>query len=121
MKFFAALPRRSGPRARSPGEGLFSTASCCVYYLNLRNYINMKITRGNVSLSCMFFYILLFNSCCRNCDEYSVETAEFDGSRKAIEEFYSPDLVEALVDLGFNLNVGSTPPNVEGNYFISPL
>src|SRR5680860_285759 len=35
MKFFAALPRRSGPRARSPGEGLFSTASCCVYYLNL--------------------------------------------------------------------------------------
>src|SRR5680860_480715 len=37
MKFFAALPRRSGPRARSPGEGLFSTASCCVYYLNLSN------------------------------------------------------------------------------------
>src|SRR5680860_593861 len=38
MKFFAALPRRSGPRARSPGEGLFSTASCCVYYLNKCNY-----------------------------------------------------------------------------------
>ncbi len=36
MKFFAALPRGSGPRARSPGEGLFSTASCCVYYLNAR-------------------------------------------------------------------------------------
>lgn len=29
----------------------------------------MKITRAIVLLSCMFIYILLFNSCCRNCDE----------------------------------------------------
>ena len=58
MKFFAALPRRSGPRARSPGEGLFSTASCCVYYLNPSS-INLTKTQRNWIIGIVVVVILI--------------------------------------------------------------
>ncbi len=46
---------------------------------------------------------------------------EFDGSLESIENFFTPELVAALEDLGFNINTGNTPPDVEGEYFISPV
>jgi len=46
---------------------------------------------------------------------------EFDGSIQSLEEFYNPELVAALEELGFKINQGNTPPNVEGSYFSSPF
>ncbi|MBC3756975.1 hypothetical protein H7U19_01070 [Hyunsoonleella sp. SJ7] len=45
----------------------------------------------------------------------------FDGSLRSIEDFYSPEILDALEDLGFLINTGNTPPNLEGAYLFSPL
>jgi hypothetical protein len=62
---------------------------------------------------------LLFN--CSNNDDDNNQDEGFDGSIEDIRDFYNDDLVDALEDLGFNLNTGNNPPNIEGVYFLSPL
>ena len=66
----------------------------------------------------LFIYLcatlLLFH--CKSDDD----NGGFDGSLRSIEDFYNEDVVEALDDLGFNINTGNTPPNLEGTYLISP-
>ncbi|WP_298341267.1 hypothetical protein [uncultured Algibacter sp.] len=62
---------------------------------------------------------LLFN--CSNNDDDNNQDEGFDGSIEDIRDFYNDDLVDALEDLGFNLNTGNNPPNIEGVYFVSPL
>ncbi len=59
----------------------------------------------------------LFTSC-SNDDENN--TDEFDGSIESIENFYTPELLDALVNLGFNINTGENPPIVNGDYLLSP-
>ncbi|QCX01638.1 hypothetical protein FGM00_16530 [Aggregatimonas sangjinii] len=63
--------------------------------------------------------LVAFYSCDKNDD--SETTDEFDGSIRSVENFFTPELVKALTDLGFELNEGNTPPNLEGTYLISPL
>lgn len=46
---------------------------------------------------------------------------EFDGSLESIEDFFTPELVEALQDLGFIINEGGDPPNIEGTFFSEPF
>jgi hypothetical protein len=66
----------------------------------------------------LFILSLIFNSCSSNDDS---DNSTFNGSLEDIREYYNEDLVDALNDLGFNINTGNTPPNVEGVYFVSPL
>ncbi|WP_323787927.1 hypothetical protein [Psychroserpens sp.] len=65
--------------------------------------------------------IALVFSC--SSDDGNVQGAadEFDGSLESVEDFFSPELVEALLDLGFIINTGDNPPNLEGVYFSSPV
>lgn len=62
-----------------------------------------------------FVILFLLNSCDKE------ESPSFDGSIASIEKFYTPELVGALLDLGFQINEGSNPPNINGDYLISPM
>ncbi|GAB5565910.1 MAG: hypothetical protein Wins2KO_29730 [Winogradskyella sp.] len=55
----------------------------------------------------------LFTSCSKD-DENN--TDDFDGSIDSIENFYTPELLAALEDLGFTFNVGDNPPMINGTY-----
>lgn len=63
--------------------------------------------------------ILCIAVCVTNCKKDDDDG--FDGSRRSIEDFFNPELVEALEDLGIDINTGNTPPNIEGTFFASPL
>lgn len=45
----------------------------------------------------------------------------FDGSLRSIENFYTPELVHAMDSLGFIINTGNKPPEIEGFYDFSPV
>lgn len=45
----------------------------------------------------------------------------FDGSLRSIEDFYTPELVRAMDSLGFTINTGNKPPEIEGVYDFSPV
>lgn len=45
---------------------------------------------------------------------------DFTGSREDIESFLGSDVVEAMDDIGFNMNYGENPPQIEGQFLISP-
>lgn len=45
----------------------------------------------------------------------------FDGSLRSIEDFYTPELVHAMDSLGFAINTGNKPPEIEGIYDFSPV
>jgi hypothetical protein len=66
----------------------------------------------------LLFLILLLVSC---SDDDDSGTGDFDGSIQSLEQFYTPELVQALEDLGFIINEGSEPPNIEGVFFGSPI
>lgn len=65
--------------------------------------------------------LLLLSVFIFSCSDDDDESSEFDGSIEAVEDFFSPELVDALEDLGFILNQGSTPPNIEGVYMVHPF
>ncbi len=73
-------------------------------------------TLKNLSL---LLLLSVFTFSCSDDDDG--DSSAFDGSQQAIEEFFSPELVDALEDLGFILNQGSNPPNIEGVYLASPF
>ena len=56
-----------------------------------------------------------------SCSKDDEETKEFDGSIKSIENFFSPEVLTAMRDLGFIFNTGVNPPIINGSYLISPL
>ena len=62
--------------------------------------------------------LLALASCSK--DEVS-ENMGFDGSIASIENFYSPELVNALDSLGFVINTANNPPKLEGTYNLSPM
>ena len=45
----------------------------------------------------------------------------FDGSLNDIENFYNSDVVDALIDLGLDINTGANPPNIEGLFNATPF
>jgi len=49
-----------------------------------------------------------------------VEFGEFDGSSEAVADFYTPSQVAAIESLGLQINLGDTPPNVEGVFRRDP-
>lgn len=44
----------------------------------------------------------------------------FDGTRPSLDNIYSVDQVEAIENIGLELNLGDTPPNVEGTFRLEP-
>lgn len=70
----------------------------------------------------LLFYVAAFCFVFSSCsDDEDSGTGEFDGSIESVEDFFTPELVAALENLGFVINQGSTPPNIEGSYFSSPF
>ncbi len=61
--------------------------------------------------------VLLFS--CSKDDDNNDEG--FDGSLRSIEDFYSMEVLDALEGLGFLINTGDNPPNLEGTFLFSPL
>ncbi len=43
------------------------------------------------------------------------------GSLEEIENFYTIEFVDAMMEMDFNFNLGNTPPNLEGSFLISPF
>jgi len=68
-------------------------------------------------LSVLFIFVIFSTSCSKDDDEAS----DFDGSIESVKDFFTPELVVALEDLGFNINQGDTPPNIEGSYLSAPV
>ena len=64
--------------------------------------------------------ILGMLSCSKSDDNTVSNEPSFQGTLSDIEEYYTPELVESLQNLGFIFNLGNTPGNVEGVYEISP-
>ena len=55
---------------------------------------------------------------CKKDDDVE-DAGGFDGSIEDIEDFYNSDIVDALLALGFDINTGNNPPNIEGSYLVS--
>lgn len=45
----------------------------------------------------------------------------FSGTRPSVEQLYSAPLLEALENIGIQINLGEDPPNVEGSYLFNPV
>ncbi|SHG50969.1 hypothetical protein SAMN05443549_104276 [Flavobacterium fluvii] len=56
-----------------------------------------------------------------SCSKDDEETKEFDGSIKSIENFFSPEVLTAMRNLGFTFNTGANPPIINGSYLITPM
>ncbi|MBR9916079.1 MAG: hypothetical protein GYB32_14905 [Algicola sp.] len=69
----------------------------------------------------VFAMLALVLSCSSDDDNGEDIGNQFDGSLESVEDFFSPDLVQALQDLGFIINTGNNPPNIEGVFFSSPF
>ncbi len=68
--------------------------------------------------------VLIFLSlaaCSNDDDTNSAENTVFDGSRLSALEFYSEAQFVATESLGFALNFGDEPPDVEGVFRIEPI
>lgn len=63
------------------------------------------------------FVVLILASCSKD-DEVP---ADKNTSEAKIESFVTPELLTAMKDLGFEVNAGNNPPNVEGTYEVSPM
>ncbi|MDT0556782.1 hypothetical protein [Patiriisocius hiemis] len=61
---------------------------------------------------------LVFSACKKDDDGDNDQS--FDGSIEDIESFYNSDVVDALIDLGFEINTGNNPPTIEGSYLCTP-
>src|SRR5690554_1874302 len=69
-------------------------------------------------LSILFVVAACITSCSKDDD---TDNSGFDGSIDEIENFYTPELLVALDTLGFNLNIGNTPPIIDGTYLANPV
>ena len=45
----------------------------------------------------------------------------FQGTLEDVKKIYTPETVAAIEELGFIINEGNTPPNIQGVYVIDPL
>jgi len=45
---------------------------------------------------------------------------QFNGTVSSVEAIYTPEQLDAIQQLGLTLNLGDSPPNIEGNYLLSP-
>jgi hypothetical protein len=56
-----------------------------------------------------------------SCDDGNEPDNRFKGTLDEVKEFFTPELVQVMSDLGMNINTGNTPPNLEGNYLAEVL
>ncbi|MFD0797033.1 hypothetical protein ACFQZJ_06150 [Maribacter chungangensis] len=70
--------------------------------------------------SLLIILISLFVGCSKKETENETEDV-FRGTQEDIETFYTSELLNSLQNLGFLLNTGVNPPNIEGTYTISPF
>lgn len=63
-----------------------------------------------LSKALLIFFMVLFITSCESDDDVS------NNEMKEIEDFLTPKTVRALEDIGFNINSGDDPPNIEGTY-----
>ena len=63
----------------------------------------------------LFIIVVAFNSCTSDDDALNPR----DGSLDSVANFLSEDLLNTLQNLGFEINTGRTPPNIEGEFLIS--
>lgn len=63
---------------------------------------------------------LTFTGCIKQYDE-SQSTDSFTGSKSEIEEYFNPEIVKALEDLGYTFNTGGNPPSIVGDYLFSTM
>lgn len=87
------------------------------------DYITKEMKNHNGYIL-LFVPILLLLGCtedqAKNKEQTVVEEV-FKGTIEDIKIFYTPELVDALEDLGFLFNTGGNPPIIEGTYFVSPF
>lgn len=69
-------------------------------------------------LSILLTLLIYCVSCSKDEED---NNSDFDGSIESIENFYTPELLDALDDLVFTIHEGDTPPNIEGTYLVNPL
>lgn len=65
--------------------------------------------------------LLFLASCGGSGGNETPEVAMFDGSRASLSGFYSESQLVATESLGFSLNFGDSPPNIEGVYRVNPV
>ncbi len=76
----------------------------------------MKTSMTMKNLKYLFIAtIFIFLSCSKEDRE------EQNASMAALHEYLTPEVVDAMVEMGFNINTGEDPPNIEGKYLASPL
>jgi hypothetical protein len=56
-----------------------------------------------------------------SCEKDNEPDDRFTGTLDEIEEFFTPELVQVMTDMGLAINTGNTPPIIEGNYLAEPI
>lgn len=64
--------------------------------------------------------VCLFWGCSQD-DSSSVPEVLPEGTVQELRSYYSDSFVDAMLALDFNLNLGNTPPNIEGEFEVSPF
>ena len=67
----------------------------------------------------LFVLPLLICFSCSSDDEAAKDA--FAGTETDLTNFFSEEVVDALIDLDFTINEGGNPPNLQGTYFASPM
>jgi len=65
--------------------------------------------------------IFIFLSCSSDDSGTEIMVLNSEGSLEEVKAFYNDGFVDAMLSLGFKVNLGNTPPNLSGTYSISPF
>ncbi|MEX0289241.1 MAG: hypothetical protein AB3N14_09010 [Flavobacteriaceae bacterium] len=56
-----------------------------------------------------------------NLQEPLEPSGNLQGTLEEVKDYYTVEFVDAMEDIGFEINLGNNPPNLEGSYLISPF
>jgi len=73
---------------------------------------NQRIKLSQTVFKLSLIIIMLLNISCESEDDDST-----NDDLQEIEQFLTPETVQALEDIGFNINPGDNPPTIEGTYY----
>ncbi|MER3374842.1 MAG: hypothetical protein RIM83_09440 [Allomuricauda sp.] len=74
--------------------------------------------KSNIISSILAVYLIWG---CSQDDSSSVPEVSPQGTVQELRSYYSDSFVDAMLALGFNLSLGNTPPNIEGEFEVSPF
>ena len=72
-------------------------------------------------VACLAVTSIMFSGCKKDDPVNNLPTVDEEGLTEDIRNIIPDEYVETLKDLGFQVNGGNTPPNVEGYYLANPL